>query len=73
MTVAREENRLRLEGEIARYAGRDVIVQRAIWAGEKAKLFTEIQNVRCDSRESDEKDNKKKRCPFMERRRCCHE
>jgi hypothetical protein len=63
---AREENRLHLEGKIARYTGRDVIVQKAIRTGEEAKLFTEIQNVRCESRESDEKDNKKKRFSFME-------
>jgi hypothetical protein len=57
---------LHIEGKIARYPGSYVIVQKPIRAGEKAKLFTEIQNVCCESRESDEKDNKKKRFPFLE-------
>lgn len=48
------------------YPGRYVIVQKAIWAGEEMKLFTEIKNVRRESRESDEKDSKKKRFPFVE-------
>ena len=56
---------LHIEGKIARYTGRDVIVQKAIRAGEEAKLFTKIQNVHRESRKSDEKDNKKKRFPFM--------
>jgi len=33
--------------------------------GEEAKLFTEIQNVRRESREGYEKDNEKQRFPFM--------
>lgn len=60
MNGAREENRLHLEGKIFRYAGCDVIVQKGIRAGDETKLFTEIHNVRCESRKSDEKDNKKR-------------
>ena len=66
MNKAREENRFHLEGKIALYICSIIIVQKAIRAGEEAKLFTEIQNVRCENRESNKKDNKKKRFPFME-------
>ena len=66
MSRAKDENRLRLESGVTCYASRDVIVQKTIRAGEEVKLITEIQNVRCESIESDEKDNKKKRFPFME-------
>jgi hypothetical protein len=63
---AKDENRLCLESEATCYAGRDVVVQRAVHAGEEVKLFTEIQDVHCESRESDEKNDKKNRFPFLE-------
>ena len=68
-----DDKLLHIEGKIARYTSRDVIVQKAIRAGEEAKLFTEIQNVRCESRKSDEKDNEKQCFPFMKRSRDSHE
>jgi hypothetical protein len=61
----REENRLHLEGGVTCATRSDIIVQKYIRAGEEAEIFTEIQNVRCESKEGDEKDNKKKRFPFM--------
>ena len=50
---------LYIEGKISGYAGCDVIVQNAIRAGEKVKLFTKIQNVHREGRKSNEKDSKK--------------
>ena len=73
MCGAQDNKLLHIEGKFAYYTGRDVIVKKAIWGGEKAKLFTEIQNVRRESIESNEKYNKKKRFPFVERRRCGHD
>jgi len=70
---AEDDKLLQIEGKIAYYTGRYVVVQAAIRAGQQVKLFTEIQDVRRESSESDEKCNKKKRFLFMERRRCCHE
>ena len=65
-------NQLHLEGEVICYTGRDVVVQTAVWAGDDAKLFAEIDDVRRESRKSDEKDNEKQRFPFMKRSRSCH-
>ena len=63
---AQEGNRLHLEGGVTFATLSDVIVQKYIRTGEEVKIFTEIQNVRCEAGESDVKDNKKKRFPFLE-------
>jgi hypothetical protein len=63
---AKDENRLRLENGVTCYAGRDVVVQIAVRAGEDAKLFTEIQDVRRKGGKSDQKGNTKKCFPSME-------
>jgi hypothetical protein len=63
---AQDEMLLHIEGKIFGYTGCDVIIQKAIRAGEEVKLFTEIHNVHREGSKSDEKDNKKKRFPFME-------
>jgi hypothetical protein len=39
-------------------AVRDVAIQTAIRGGEDAKLFTEIEDVRRESKKSDKKENK---------------
>ncbi len=41
-----DEERFRLEGSDGGNTGRDIIVQRAVRTGEKAKFFAEIQDVR---------------------------
>ncbi len=43
---AQDENRSRLKGSDTGNTGRDIIVQRAVRAGEEAKFLAEVQDVR---------------------------
>ena len=65
MNEAQYVNQFHLEGEVICYTGRDVVVQAAVWVGDDAKLFAEIDDVCRESRKNDEKDNEKQCFPFM--------
>jgi len=54
------------------YTGRDVVVQAAVWAGEDAKFFAQIHDIRRESGKRNEKDNEKQCFPFMKRSRSIH-
>ena len=43
---AQDEKRFRLEGDTGGNSGRDIVVQRTVRAGEEAKFFTEVQDIR---------------------------
>ena len=73
MNGAKQDNRFQHEIDGACYTGRDVVVQGAVWAGDDVEFFAQIQNIRREGGESDEKDNEKKCFPFMKRSRSSHE
>jgi hypothetical protein len=69
----KQYNRFQHEVNGARYPGCDVVVQAAVWAGEDAKLFAKIEDIRREGGKSDKKDNEKQCFPFMKRSKSSHE
>jgi hypothetical protein len=57
---------------VACETSRDIIIQNAVRAGVEAKFFAEIQDIRCESRKNDKKDNKKKCFSFIKQNRSSH-
>jgi hypothetical protein len=57
---------------VACETSRDIIIQNAVRAGVEAKFFAEIQDIRCESRKNDKKDNEKKCFSFIKQNRSSH-
>jgi hypothetical protein len=64
---------LELEGMISDYTGLDIIVQTGVRARDEAKLITQIQDIRSESRKNEKKDNENQCCSFMRRSISSHD
>jgi len=67
------KNGFRLYDELVDDAGGDIVVETAVRAGENAKFFAKIDDVRRKCGKRDQKDNEKKGFSFMKQSRTSHE